>query len=148
MSRVRLVTRQIGISPHLLRVLPVGSATELPASLGGGRVTPIDANHCPGAVIFLFELPDGRVALHTGDFRYQPAMASHPALSGRRLDLLYLDTTYADPQYTFPTQQAAVAEVVLQCRLLQASSRTLILFGAYSIGKERVYLQVGHGGHT
>ena len=29
------------------------------------------------------------------------------------------------------------------CRLLQASPRTLVLFGAYSIGKERVYLQVG-----
>lgn len=30
-----------------------------------------------------------------------------------------------------------------QCRLLLASRRTLVLFGAYSIGKERVYLQVG-----
>ena len=30
----------------------------------------------------------------------------------------------------------------MQCRLLQTSPRTLVLFGTYSIGKERVYLQV------
>lgn len=53
----RLVTRQLGLSPHLLRILPVDEATELPS---GDRVTPIDANHCPGAVLLLFELADGR----------------------------------------------------------------------------------------
>ena len=125
----RLVTRQLGISPHLLRILPLDTPTELPAALGGGRVTPIDANHCPGAVILLFELADGRLALHTGDFRYLPSMASHVTLARRELDLLYLDTTYSEPQYTFPTQQAVVAGVVEQCRLLQASLCTLMMTG-------------------
>ena len=87
----RLVTRQLGLSPHLLRTLPLDTATLLP---DGVRVTAMDANHCPGAVILLFELPDGRRALHTGDFRYLPSMALNAALHALPLDLLYLDTTY------------------------------------------------------
>ncbi|KAL1524448.1 hypothetical protein AB1Y20_019343 [Prymnesium parvum] len=135
----RLVTRQLGVSPHVLRILTLGQTTVLPS---GDRVTPVDANHCPGAVILLFELQDGRCVLHTGDFRYLPSMAQHPALAGKKIDLLYLDTTYCNPQYAFPSQAAAVDEVVMHCKLLLPANRTLVLFGAYSIGKERVYLQV------
>lgn len=64
------------------------------------RVTPIDANHCPGAVMLLFEVPGKagttRRILHTGDFRWIPEMAQHPALAGKPLDVLMIDTTYAD----------------------------------------------------
>jgi len=71
--------------------------------------------------------------------RTHPALAALPANS---LHALYLDTTYLDPQYKFPTQAAVVRHVVETCRLLQPSRRTLVLFGSYSIGKERVFLQV------
>ena len=113
---------------------------------GGARVTCIDANHCPGAVLLLFQLPDGRCVLHTGDFRYDPqAMGGHPALAALPpggLHALYLDTTYLDPKYRFPTQAAAVRHVTDTCRLLLPCARTLVLFGSYSIGKERVFMQV------
>ena len=49
----------------------------------------------------------GRTVLHVGDFRYDAAMAAHPAvrslpMRGRRLDVLYLDTTYCDPKWAPP----------------------------------------------
>ena len=139
-----LVTRRLGIAAHMLVTLPMDTPTEI----DGALVTCIDANHCPGAVLLLFELRDGRCVLHTGDFRYEPStMALHPAVrrvlsSGQGLDALYLDTTYLKPAYRFPTQAAAVRHVVDTCRLLQPNQRTLVLFGSYSIGKERVFLQV------
>ena len=90
-------------------------ALDTPTDVCGVRVTAIDANHCPGAAMLHFALADGRQVphtieppsppsvrhhalrvspqvLHTGDFRYQHAMASHPAL-GAKLSALYLDTT-------------------------------------------------------
>lgn len=42
--------------------------------------------------------------LHCGDMRWQPGMADHPALAGKPLDILYLDTTYAAPRHLHPPQ--------------------------------------------
>ena len=101
----------------------------------GARVTLIEANHCPGAVLFLFQLQNGRNVLHTGDFRYEPSMCRHPSLVNLPcIDALYLDTTYCEPKHVFPTQSATIAAVVDRCRLLVDLPRTLVLFGSYSIG--------------
>ena len=138
-----LVTLRLGVPATQLHVLPMDTPTVVD---GGARVTLIDANHCPGAVLLLFQLSDGRTVLHTGDFRYDSlSMRRHPAIAAlppNGLHALYLDTTYLDPKYRFPTQQAVVRHVVDTCRLLAPCARTLVLFGAYSIGKERVFLQV------
>ena len=129
--------------------------------IAGIAVTLIDANHCPGSVVFLFELPDGRKHLHTGDFRYTPDLLSaHGGLlrtaanvpqflsdgedTGHTkigLTTCYLDTTYCDPLYTFPTQAAAVEFCVTAARSegFNATS-TLFLVGSYTIGKEKVML--------
>eukprot|EP00955_Chlamydomonas_euryale_P065262 359189-Chlamydomonas_euryale.AAC.2 len=70
--------------------------------------TLIDANHCPGAVMIVAHPPGPGVApvLHTGDCRLLPDMQAHAALRalvGKAV--LVLDTTYCDPQYTFPSQK-------------------------------------------
>ena len=46
-------------------------------------------------------------------------------------------------RYVFPAQHAVIRHVVEACRLLLPCKRTLVLFGTYSIGKERVFLEVG-----
>jgi DNA cross-link repair 1A protein len=65
----------------------------------------------------------------------------------QNLDEIFLDTTYCDPKYSLPDQQEAIKETVKvaieQVGLSKRNKdRTLMLFGAYTIGKERIYLSV------
>lgn len=81
----------------------------------GLYVVAIDANHCPGAVIFLFEsIPhkgETTYYLHCGDFRINDIMLNHPLLrpfhlnGSKELAKVYLDTTYMNPDYNFPKQE-------------------------------------------
>jgi DNA cross-link repair 1A protein len=36
--------------------------------------------------------------LHCGDFRASPQHVNHPAIKGKLIDHVYLDTTYLDPK--------------------------------------------------
>jgi DNA cross-link repair 1A protein len=152
-------------------------------------VTLLEANHCPGAVMFLFRTCSAttttgatavaaaagtgggrgrrttRTVLHVGDFRWSREVMVGPDSSPLRefasleggttttLDDLFLDTTYCDPTKDLPSQEAAIeATVAVFGREITATSarrgrddtpgRTLHLFGAYTIGKERMYLSV------
>ena len=115
-------------------------------------VTLLDANHCPGAVMFLFQVGKRRI-LHVGDFRWNREIMLQQgplkAIASRQtvLDEIFLDTTYNDPKYALPTQAAAIQATITEvqreverCRV--NNSKTLHLFGAYTIGKERIYLSV------
>ncbi len=70
-----LLVHDFGLRPDVVRVLEIG----VRAVVEGVGVTPIDANHCPGAVMFLFEVPRGdggvEVILHTGDCRWAAGCA-------------------------------------------------------------------------
>lgn len=48
---------------------------------------------CPGAVMFLFKLPDGRCMLHVGDFRATADMEMEPVFWNNTICCIYLDTT-------------------------------------------------------
>lgn len=132
----RLVTKRLKVDPAWLRPLPMNEPQLIPRS-GGVYVTCLDANHCPGACLFLFEGPQtvflhqnaafhrtasNRVVryLHCGDFRACPAHTSHPALQ-KPVDIVYLDTTYLHPKYNFPAQP----QVVQACAamLMQSTPR-------------------------
>ena len=85
----RLLVEQDGLNPAVVRAVPLHQRVYI----DGVFVTLIDANHCPGAVVFVFELPPfasdddlrppdppssaplprlktGPVYVHCGDFRY------------------------------------------------------------------------------
>lgn len=93
-----LVVQRLGLSPSLVRVLPL----DCTCLVDGWEITTVRAHHCPGSVMFQFKQlgpAGGARYLHTGDMRYDPAMATDAALIGcRQPDFMYLDTTYARPQ--------------------------------------------------
>lgn len=117
-----------------------------------------------------------------GDFRWSRKMTRYPALANmclghsrhprqvvrpvERLDVLYLDTTYCDPNYAFPAQETTILAVVEVARKYVRDMRwcclssqyaldpmrfvcryanrpdVLLLFGCYTIGKERLFMEV------
>lgn len=107
-------------------------------------ITIIDANHCPGSVMFLFETTGGSY-LHTGDFRYHPELLRHPELKRymgeKKLNVLFLDTTYAKPEYIHPMQTDMIMKVI-EIIKRERNDDSIFYFGSYTIGKERVFLEV------
>ncbi|CAD6885849.1 unnamed protein product [Tilletia controversa] len=92
-----LVKSHLGVNTKWIRELPMETKT-LIEDTGGVHVTLLDANHCPGSNLFLFEGPQtvdilrpgqsrysGKKhfrALHCGDFRASPRHTNHPQVLG------------------------------------------------------------------
>ncbi|KAF9172837.1 DNA break repair nuclease [Mortierella sp. AD011] len=106
-----LVISRLKVDPQYVKRLPMYE----PTIVNGVTVRLMDANHCPGSVLFVFDLQNPRRRyLHTGDFRACREMVLHPVLrqpSNTPIDILYLDTTYINPRYTFPSQDLVIKEV-------------------------------------
>ncbi|EEY69548.1 DNA cross-link repair protein, putative [Phytophthora infestans T30-4] len=152
----RLVVQELGVQSKYIHA--VGMNT--PVFVAGVQVTFMDANHCPGSAIILFRLKDGKTFLHTGDFRFNRKMLEYHALQSHiptgsetidhngkivglnRLDGVYLDTTYCNPKYTFPTQQVAIDHALELIDKHFKQDKVLYLFGSYTIGKERLFMEI------
>ncbi|XP_058179852.1 DNA cross-link repair protein SNM1 [Rhododendron vialii] len=135
----RLVRLCLYVNPIFIRPLEVG----IEHVIEGIKVTMLEANHCPGAALIHFCLPNGRCYLHTGDFRASKLMHAYPLLVNQRVNVLYLDTTYCNPKYRFPSKEDVLSFVVrVTQNFLRKQPKTLIIVGAYSIGKECVYLAI------
>ncbi|GJQ14779.1 hypothetical protein GpartN1_g6570.t1 [Galdieria partita] len=146
-----LIRSQLGVKEEYIHVLELNQSCyiqdEGKSTRGttGATVTLLDANHCPGSVMFLFFVWQTKeLILHTGDFRYSVELHSRiPKLFGRTcLDYLFLDTTYCDPRYDFPPQREVIEAVVEAVKAESFHPRVLFLFGTYQIGKEKVFLHV------
>ncbi|KAI3409163.1 Lactamase_B domain-containing protein [Psidium guajava] len=133
----RLVRLCLYVNPSFIRPLELNDEH----TIGGVRVTLLEANHCPGAALIHFRLSNGQCYLHTGDFRASKLMQTYPLLANQRVDVLYLDTTYCNPRYKFPSKEDVLNYIVrVSNDFLKKQPKTLIVVGAYSIGKECVYL--------
>ncbi|XP_071742072.1 uncharacterized protein [Rutidosis leptorrhynchoides] len=133
----KLVNLKIGIPWVNIEILPLNQKV----NIDGVGVTCFDANHCPGAIIILFEPPNGKAILHTGDFRFSDDMARISGLQ-TRVHTLILDTTYCNPQYDFPKQEAVIQYVLEAIQAEAFNPKTLFLIGSYTIGKERLFMEV------
>ena len=110
-----LIIHMLSVDKKWVHPLPMGTPTVVP-NTNGVTVTLIEANHCPGSCLFFFEGPQSVNAgdstykssyvgssrtfryLHCGDFRASPRHVLHPAVRGKSIDHVYLDTTYLDPK--------------------------------------------------
>ncbi|KJA22760.1 hypothetical protein HYPSUDRAFT_87152 [Hypholoma sublateritium FD-334 SS-4] len=124
----------------LLHPLPLNAPTEV--VLDGNEsvtLTLLDANHCPGAVMFLIEGSRGAV-LHTGDFRGEPwfldSLTRNPFLRkyispegavsftdgvSRTLEAIYLDTASVLSTSRPPTKKSATVGLVELMKLFPDS---------------------------
>ncbi|XP_037356058.1 5' exonuclease Apollo [Talpa occidentalis] len=137
-----LLHRHLQVSKQWIRALEVGESHVLPLDEIGREtmtVTLLDANHCPGSVMFLFEGYFGNI-LYTGDFRYTPSMLKEPALRvGKQIHTLYLDNTNCNPALVLPSQQEAARQII---ELIQKHPQHNIKIGLYSLGKESLLEQL------
>ncbi|XP_032737289.1 5' exonuclease Apollo [Lontra canadensis] len=137
-----LVHRHLQVPKEWIRALEVGESHVLPLDEIGREtmtVTLIDANHCPGSVMFLFEGYFGTI-LYTGDFRYTPSMLKEPALKlGKQIHTLYLDNTNCNPAWILPSRQEAARQIV---ELIRKHPQHNIKIGLYSLGKESLLEQL------
>ncbi|OMO67040.1 hypothetical protein CCACVL1_20825 [Corchorus capsularis] len=134
----QLVNLKLGIPWEKLQVLPLNQKI----NIAGIDITCLDANHCPGSIMILFEPPNGKAVLHTGDFRFSEEMAGMSLWHACPIHTLILDTTYCNPQYDFPKQEAVIQFVIEAIQAETFNPKTLFLIGSYTIGKERLFLEV------
>ncbi|XP_068623583.1 DNA cross-link repair 1A protein-like isoform X2 [Battus philenor] len=141
-----LCISRLGVNPKYITIINIDEIIKIE----GVEVTAVDANHCPGAIMLVFTLPNGKTLLHTGDFRASPLMESYPVFWNKEMHTIYLDTTYCNPRYDFPTQDQCL-EMAFQLlrekknRLEEVGkkfSSVLIVCGTYTIGKEKFFLGI------
>ncbi|XP_055311764.1 uncharacterized protein LOC129574191 isoform X2 [Sitodiplosis mosellana] len=139
----RLVVEFIKVEEQYIRYLDINT----PILVEDVEVTALDANHCPGAVLYLFKLKTGKCILHTGDFRASPDMEEYPEFWNNQIDTIYLDTTYLSSKYEFDTQSDSINTIVKYCQEFiksstSSSGKHLIICGSYKVGKEKVWLRI------
>ncbi|TRY85487.1 hypothetical protein DNTS_015650 [Danionella cerebrum] len=138
----KLLRLKLQVKEKWIHPLEIGEAHMLLLDdLGKERltVTLIDANHCPGAVMFLFQGYFG-TRLYTGDFRYTPSMLREPCLRNKTtIDVLYLDNTNSDPTRIVPTRRQATQQIK---EIIRAHSGCKVIFGLYSLGKESLVVEL------
>jgi DNA cross-link repair 1B protein len=134
-----ILEARLGLSHERLVALDLNKVHSIPLRRGKERfqVTLLDANHCPGAVMFLFQGTFGTV-LHTGDFRYTPCMLEG-VLSSVSVDVLYLDDTYARNSFEIMSREQAQKQVI---QLIEQHRDHRVFLGMDNLGKEELLISL------
>ncbi|KAJ1289820.1 hypothetical protein BS78_02G194100 [Paspalum vaginatum] len=69
-------------------------------------------------------------------------MVNNPVLQSSHIHTLILDTTYCNPRYDFPSQEIVIQFVIEAIQAEAFNPKTLFLIGSYTIGKERLFMEV------
>ncbi|XP_028557131.1 DNA ligase 6 isoform X2 [Dendrobium catenatum] len=138
-----LLVEILKVSPLFVYALPLNKTV----TIDGSNVTLVDANHCPGAVQFLFEVGLERY-IHTGDCRFCDSMKLDPFLQKFvGADAVFLDTTYCNPKFVFQSQEESIEYVVKTIQRTKEENKgsaksVLFLIATYIVGKERILLEI------
>lgn len=112
--------KRAGRTQNLLKVLPLNRPSRVEVGHETLTVTLLDANHCPGAVMFLIESPQ-KCILYTGDVRAESSFLVDlknniimlPYFSGVRvLDCIYLDTSARIDGPDYDAKQKGCAQLI------------------------------------
>ncbi|CAL1543875.1 unnamed protein product, partial [Lymnaea stagnalis] len=135
-----LLKSKYGISNKLLHILPLNESVvidELPS--GSFSVTALDANHCPGAVMFYFQGPFGNI-FYTGDFRASESLTEACFGLKGKINVLYLDNTFCSPKCIFPSQEECFDKIV---EIIQQHPDHSVVIGVRNLGKEFMLGRLG-----
>ncbi|XP_063867069.1 5' exonuclease Apollo-like isoform X1 [Scylla paramamosain] len=136
-----LLKNKFKLPDSVVHELEVGHSFLIPLDEGSNNtitVTVIDANHVPGAVMFLFQGYFGNI-LYCGDMRWDPEMLEDPVLRDvvqqRALDVLYLDNTYSAPYCQFPSREEAKQQIF---KIIDMYPDHEIKIGINTLGREKL----------
>jgi len=132
-----LLKHIIGLASEFL----VPHKLDVPFKLGETVITFIDANHCPGAAMILYQ-NQGLTHLHCGDCRFSHAMIAN--LKQHDLHTIFLDTTYGATKNCSSPQQDAIDFVAKKVSEACEKGRDdlAVFVGSYNLGKERIFLRL------
>ncbi|XP_054820227.1 uncharacterized protein LOC129319251 [Prosopis cineraria] len=128
--------------------IEVGQSIVIDDPDGAFAVTVFDANHCPGAVMFLFEGKFGNI-LHTGDCRLSPECLQNlpEKYTGKKgkdprcqLDCVFLDCTFGSFSQGMPSKHSAIQEVI-NCIWKHHNALTVYLI-CDLLGQEEILVNV------
>ncbi|KAJ3678068.1 hypothetical protein LUZ60_001871 [Juncus effusus] len=128
--------------------ISVGETLTINDPDGAFSVSAFDANHCPGAVMFLFEGVFGNI-LHTGDCRLSPEciqnlplkyLAKRGKETIHKLDFIFLDCTFSRCFLPLPSKQSAIQQVI-SC-IWKHPNAPFIYLACDLLGHEEILIQV------
>lgn len=147
-----LVAKFIGVKQENIQMMKMNEIYEVE----GFRVLCYEANHCPGAVGFIFVV-ESKIYLHTGDFRFN--LQIHKNINRMincfgitdksTFDMVFIDNTYED-YHDFAPQHDIIENLIndivksIFSPNQLAPIPTKFIFTSYFIGKERFFLAAAY----